>query len=265
MKTVFVVLVVLLACFFVPNEAAFEVCGEGFSGWETPCCLDQSSGWRFGYCNSSDSTFVDLCLDFWFGRCRDCATEYSCESNALGPGQSNEASCVREQLDRIRQEADSRSQLDHIAVNGHLSDLVLGHSCFWNPDNNYGYPGQFSADRRLLVESDLPYWLDTEFANAGVCPTVFNYTEILIYGDCSSVYDYVNSRPDLVNIVQSGTFSGATQTSFVGIGVWDATDAIGPYAITIVWVNTRTNPQLAGNAACSGNDLPLNFNTLNFQ
>jgi len=237
-----------------PSQAQFEVCGEGFNGWETPCCLDPNSGWRFGYCNTTQGVFVDLCLDFFFGRCRSCTTEYSCPDNNVPDGVTD---CFVEQINRARQTGRSQAKYDHARRNMHLSDLALGHACYWFPDDPLGLPGDFIADRELLVRSDLPFWLDREFSNAGVCPEVKTYTELCYFGTCEGIYNWIMSDPARVDVVQSGIFSGSTQTSFMGVGTYHTTDALGPMAVIIIWVNTGTHPEQVGSSDCSGNVGPL--------
>jgi len=229
----------------VPDPATaypWAVCGEGFMGWETPCCLDWHSHWQFGFCNGSE--FIDLCLDFFFGRCRFCTTEFSCPSNAAD---EDVLICFQEEINRLRQDPGSPAQYDHIRRNLHLSDLALGHSCFWSPDNDLGYPGEYENDREILVASDLPFWLDKEYPNSGVCSELTHYYEYHFFGTCDQIREWLAQNATSKAVIQSGAFTGQIQTSFFGIGAYSTTDSIGPLAVTIIWVRTTPNPALVWN------------------
>jgi len=250
MKLIYTLFFIAFLYYITPSKAQFEVCGAGIDGFTTDCCLDESSGWTFGYC--LNDTFIDLCLDFNFGRCRWCTSEFSCNSNAV-PEEVND--CIQEETNAVRQDNPS-TRFDHIRRNLHLSDLALGHSCYWGSEIPLGHAGDYKDDRQLLVSADLPFWLSKEYPNSGVCSEVVSYTEFYFNGTCDQIYDAIENPANVIDIlaaVTAGTFSGKTQTIFFGLGVYSETDAIGPYAVTFIIVQTIPNPSLAGQAGCSGN------------
>lgn len=256
-------LVIVLVCFITliqPSQAinnTFEVCGEGINGYETPCCLYPDSGWQFGFCNSSlgpEGTFVDLCLDFFFGRCRNCIAITECESNII-PTEIDD--CIQEETNQVRKDTRANRQnpvrYDDIVRNIQLSNLAVGHSCYWSPDNpQHGSAGDYFEDRKLLVSSDLPFWLANQYDYAGVCPEVVEYDEFYFLGTCDEIYDWLRGVASIRTVVQSGRFKGGVQTSFFGLGVYDTNDVLGPYAITLIWVRTAPVPGNAGTDNCSG-------------
>jgi len=249
------VLAIICATMITPSNAQFEVCGEGLNGFETPCCLDPNSGWKFGYCNSSlgtDGEFIDLCLDFFFGRCRTCIAITDCPSNEA-PTEIDD--CIQEELNQVRKSpnyAPNTNIHDDIVRNIQLSNLAVGHSCYWSPDAPQGNQGDYKADRQLLVSSDLPFWLGNEYPNAGVCPEVIHYDEFYFFGTCDEIYDFFTGLSYIRSRVRQGRFNGGTQTSFFGLGIYDTNDPLGPFAVTVIWVVTQEVPSNAGTEACSG-------------
>jgi len=250
MRHIYTLFIIAFLYYITPSNAQFEVCGAGIDGFTTDCCLDPNSGWTFGYC--LNDTFIDLCLDFNFGRCRWCSTEFSCSSNAV-PNEVDD--CIQEETNAVRQQNPS-TKFDHIRRNLHLSDLALGHSCYWGSDEPLGNAGDYKDDRELLVSSDLPFWLSKEYPLSGVCSEVTIYTEFYFNGTCDQIIAAItnpDNEIDILAAVNAGTFTGQTQTIFFGLGVYSEQDALGPYAVTIIIVQTQPNPNLVGSPSCSGN------------